>query len=408
MIVQEIENLRKDFPMLQKKMRGQPLVYFDNAATTLRPLAVTEALVRYYTEQTGTVHRALYEFAELATDAQHKTRQKLQEWIGAKSEKEIIFTSGTTASLNLLASSFGEAFIKEGDEIIISEIEHHSNFVPWQMLCNKKKAHLKIAPVLDSTELDLNALESLLNERTKLVSITHISNAFGTENPLEEIIRIIRRRSDAKIAIDGAQSVAHMKINVQKLDIDFYAFSAHKMYGPTGVGVLYGKEALLNDMPPYQGGGDMIDEVTLDYSTYNELPFKFEAGTPNIAGILGLGAAIDYLNKVGLDIIWAKEQELLAYAETRLNEIKNITLLGQAPQKGAILAFVIKGAHPLDIATLLDLRGIALRSGHLCVQPGLKRFNQTSVLRISFSFYNTFNEIDFFIQSLKEIIDSLY
>ncbi len=404
MTTKDFQSLREDFPMLSQKMRGHPLVYLDNAATTLRPKSVLQALQKYYEEESGTVHRGIYELSEKTTTLQHEVRQKAQAFINASSEKEIIFTSGTTASFNLLASSFGEAFIEEGDEILISQIEHHSNLVPWQLLCKRKKAHLKIIPVLDKAELDLQGLKALLNEKTKLVSLFHVSNAFGTENPLEQIVPIIREHSNAKIAIDGAQSVAHKKVDVQALDLDFYAFSAHKMYGPTGVGVLYGKEELLEKMPPYQGGGDMIEEVTFDKITYNELPFKFEAGTPNIAGILSYGVVFDYLNEIGLEKIGAYEQELLEYATSKLKEISGVKILGDSSKKGALISFVVDGTHPLDIATLLDLKGIALRSGHLCAQPGLKRFNQTSVLRISFSFYNTFDEIDYFIKSLKEVL----
>ncbi len=407
MTTQDFQSLRKDFPMLSQKMRGRPLVYLDSAATTLRPACVSKALTKYYEEESGTVHRGVYELSEKATTLQHEVRQKLQAFINASSEKEIIFTSGTTGSFNLLAFSFGEAFIQEGDEILISEIEHHSNLVPWQLLCKRKKAHLKIIPVLDSAELDLQALKKLLNEKTKLVSLFHISNAFGVENPLEEIVQIVRERSKAKIAIDGAQSVAHQKVDVQALDLDFYAFSAHKMYGPTGVGVLYGKKELLDKMPPYQGGGDMIEVVSFDSITYNELPFKFEAGTPHIAGILAFGVVLDYLNEIGLEAIKSYELELLKYATSRLKKIAGLKILGESPKKGSLISFVIEGVHPLDIATLLDLKGIALRSGHLCAQPGLKRFNQTSVLRISFSFYNTFDEIDYFIRSLKEVLESI-
>ncbi len=407
MSTKNFQSLRHDFPMLSQKMRGHPLVYLDNAATTLRPTCVSKALQKYYEEESGTVHRGIYELSEKTTTLQHEVRLKAQAFINASSEKEIIFTSGTTASFNLLASSFGEAFIEEGDEILISEIEHHSNLVPWQLLCKRKKAHLKIIPVLDSAELDLQALKKLLNAKTKLVSLFHISNAFGTENPLEEIVQIVRENSNAKIAIDGAQSVAHQKVDVQALDLDFYAFSAHKMYGPTGVGVLYGKEELLGKMPPYQGGGDMIEEVSFDKITYNELPFKFEAGTPNIAGILAFGVVFDYLNEIGLEAIGVYEQDLLEYATSKLKEVSGVRILGEAPEKGALISFVIAGVHPMDIATLLDLKGIALRSGHLCAQPGLKRFNQTSVLRISFSFYNTRDEIDYFIRSLKEVLNSI-
>ena len=407
MTTKNFQALREDFPMLSQKMRGRPLVYLDNAATTLRPRCVSKALQKYYEEESGTVHRGIYELSEKTTTLQYEVRQKIQAFINASSEKEIVFTSGTTASINLLASSFGETFIEEGDEILISEIEHHSNLVPWQLLCKRKKAHLKIIPVLDSTELDLQALKTLLNEKTKLVSLFHVSNAFGCENPLEEIVQIIRERSKAKIAIDGAQSVAHQKVDVQALDLDFYAFSAHKMYGPTGVGVLYGKEELLEKMPPYQGGGDMIEEVSFEKTTYNELPFKFEAGTPNIAGILAFGVVFDYLNEIGLEDIRSYEHDLLEYATLKLKKVQGVKILGDSSKKGPLISFVTNGFHPLDVATLLDLKGIALRSGHLCAQPGLKRFNLASVLRISFSFYNTRDEVDYFIGALEAVLQSI-
>lgn len=393
--------------MLYQKMNGQPLIYLDNAATTFKPSSVSKALLNYYEEETSTVHRGIYTLAEKATEKQHQVRLKTAQFIHAKSDKEIIFTTGTTASINLVALTWGEVNINEGDEVLISEIEHHSNLVPWQMLCQRKKAHLKIIPVTDQAELDLEALKSLLNEKTKLVALPHISNAFGVENPISEIVQIIRAHSTAKVLIDGAQSAPHLSLDMHALDVDFYAFSAHKMYGPTGVGVLYGKEELLDNMPPLFGGGDMIEQVTFEKTTFNELPYKFEAGTPNIGGILAFGVTLDYLNEIGLDIIAHYEQELLNYATLKLREVPDLHILGDVENKGALISFTIDGVHPLDLATLLNLKGIALRSGHLCAQPGLKRFGHTSVSRISFALYNTIDEIDQFVENLKQTLHTL-
>lgn len=407
MTVVDLTYLRADFPMLSSKEGKDALVYLDNAATTFKPYCVIDAMNRYYQEETATVHRGIYSLAEKATLNQFEVRKKVASFVGASSEKEIIFTSGTTASINLVALSWGEAFIESGDEILVSEIEHHSNLVPWQMLALRKGATLKFIPVSQEAELDLKALKELLNVKTKLVSLTHISNAFGVMNPLPEIVSLIRSYSPAKILIDAAQSAPHCKLNVQELDLDFLAFSAHKLYGPTGLGILYGKEAVLNTMPPLFGGGDMIDRVTLNKTTFNELPYKFEAGTPNIAAILGLGAALDYLNEIGLETISLYEQELVRYAQKKLRSIEGIILLGDVEEKGALISFYFPNIHPLDIATLLNLKGIALRSGHLCAQPGLKRFHQTAVLRLSFSFYNSKEEIDYFCESLNSIVTQL-
>jgi cysteine desulfurase/selenocysteine lyase len=403
----DLLHVRADFPMLSSKEGKKSIVYLDNAATTFKPLCVIEAMNRYYQEETATVHRGIYSLAEKATLNQFAVRKKVASFIGASSEKEIIFTSGTTASINLVALSWGEAFIKSGDEILVSEIEHHSNLVPWQMLAQRKGAILKFIPVSEQAELDLKAFKQLLNPKTKLVSLTHISNAFGVINPLQEIVSLIREHSKAKILIDAAQSAPHCKLDVVELDLDFLAFSAHKLYGPTGLGILYGKEELLNEMPPLFGGGDMIDQVTLNKTTYNELPYKFEAGTPNISAILGLGSALDYLDEIGLEAISLYEQELVQYAQKKLRSIHGITLLGDVEDKGALISFYFPDIHPLDIATLLNLKGIALRSGHLCAQPGLKRFHQTAVLRVSFSFYNTKEEIDYFCECLSSIVTQL-
>lgn len=399
------ETVQSDFPMLSDS--DNSLIYFDNAATTLKPKSVIEAITRYYSTETATVHRGVYRLAEEATKKQHQVRESVRDFIGAKSSREILFTSGTTASLNLIAHSFGEAFIREGDEILISEIEHHSNIVPWQLLCQRKQATLKTIPVLENGQLDLKALQFLLSQKTKLVSFTHLSNALGVIQPVKEAVQIIRANSSAKIALDGAQSAAYLDIDVQALDVDFFAFSGHKLYGPTGIGVLYGKEELLEKMPPFFGGGDMIEEVTLEKTTYNELPYKFEAGTPHIAGVLGLGAAIEYLKKIGQESIQAHGEALRAYAEERLKEIPEVSLICPEAPKGPLLSFTVEGIHPLDLITLLNLKQVALRSGHLCAQPALARFKVSSLLRLSFAIYNTQEEVDRFILILKEVIYTL-
>jgi cysteine desulfurase/selenocysteine lyase len=397
---------RQDFPMLQKTVHGHPLVYLDSAATAQKPLCVIEAITDFYRTQYGTVHRAVYATAVQASEMYQKARQKVADFLHAHSVDEIVFTRGTTDAINLVAHSFGRVYIQPGDEILITEMEHHSNIVPWQMCANDRQAILKVIPFLDSGELDLEAFHTLLNERTKIVAITHVSNALGTINPVKEIIKEAHQWG-SKVLVDGAQCAAHMPVDVSDLDVDFYVFSGHKVVGPTGIGILYGKLALLEEMPPYQGGGDMIETVTFAKTTYNVVPLKFEAGTPMIAEVIGLGVALDYLTQVGLDQIRLWEQTLLELVLPRILEVPGLTLFGQAPSRSAILTFAVDGVHPLDIATLLDLAGIAIRSGHLCVQPIMRHFGISAAARASFAFYNTKEELLYFIEMLKQVIAKL-
>lgn len=402
------EKIRKDFPMLNKKMHGHPLIYFDTAATAQKPQVVIDAISDFYTNHYGTVHRAVYELAVHSTLAYQDVRQKIQYFLNAAKPEEIIFTRGTTESINLVAYSFGKAFIQPGDEILISQMEHHSNIVPWQIACEDRGAILKIIPMNIHGEILLDEYEKLLTPRTKIVAITHVSNALGTVNPIEQMAAMAHA-AGAKILVDGAQSAPHMTIDVQKLDVDFFVFSGHKCYGPTGIGVLYAKANLMEIMPPYQGGGDMIEEVSFEETTYNALPLKFEAGTPMIAEVIGLGTAIDYLNQLGLPAIHQYELHLCEYATEKLMAIPKLNIIGTAQHKSALVSFTVDGVHPLDIATLLDLNGIAIRSGHHCAQPALRYFGvlSTGTARASFSFYNTIEEIDRFIEVLNKIIRSL-
>ena len=406
MLSPDFRKIRNDFPMLKKTMHGKPLIYFDSAATSQKPQVVIDVLNHFYAEQYGTVHRAVYELAVQATHEYQKARKQIQTFLNAPLLEEVIFTKGSTEAINLVASSFGKAFVKPGDEIIISEIEHHSNIVPWQMMCHDREAILRIIPVNDQGELDLEAYRQLLSNKTKLVSVAHISNALGTINPVEEIIAMAHEFG-AKVLIDGAQSSPHMPLDMQALDADFYVFSGHKLYGPTGIGILYGKKELLEALPPYQGGGDMIETVTFPMTTYNVLPLKFEAGTPMFAEVIALGAAIDYVTKIGLENIYQYEKNLLDYATDRIQEIKGLKIIGTAAKKGAIISFIVEGIHALDIGTMLDLRGIAIRTGHHCAQPAMKRFGVSATARVSFAFYNTKEEIDVFIDALKAVIAAL-
>jgi cysteine desulfurase / selenocysteine lyase len=394
---------REDFPMLAQTMHGKPLVYLDTAATAQKPRQVIEAIANFYTSNYGTVHRAVYTLAVHATDQYQKTRQRVRAFLNARKDEEIIYTKGTTEAINLVASSFGKAFIQDGDEIILTEIEHHSNIVPWQLL----GAKLRIIPVNDKGELKLDVLDQLLGPKTKMVAVGHISNALGTENPVKELIQRVRKASNAKVLIDGAQAAPHMRVDVQDLDADFYVFSGHKLYGPTGIGILYGKEELLDKMPPYQGGGDMIERVTFEKTTYNALPMKFEAGTPMIAEVMGLSAAIDYVTHIGLERIYEHEMALHRYAEEQMRAIPGLQIIGQAEKKGAITSFIVKGIHPLDIGTMLDLKGFAVRTGHHCAQPAMHRFGIEGTARASFGLYNTFEEVDRFVQALHEVIAML-
>lgn len=392
-----------DFPMLQKKVHGKPLIYFDSAATALKPRSVIDAISRFYEEEYGTVHRAVYTLSLASTALYSSVRKQVQQFLNAAHEEEIIFTKGTTEAINLVAASFGKAFLKPGDEVIISEMEHHSNIVPWQLICEEKGAVLKVIPITDGGELDLEAYRTLLSARTKIVAVTHMSNALGTINPIKNIIAMAHEWG-AKVLIDGAQSAPHIPVDVQDLDADFFAFSGHKAFGPTGIGVLYGKRELLDKMPPYQGGGDMIAHVSFEKTTYQALPLKFEAGTPMIASVIGLGKALSYIEAVGKVNSMRYEEDLLFYATQQLQTIPHLKIIGTAKHKGPIISFVISGIHPSDLGVLLDLHGIAVRTGHHCAQPLMQRFNIPGTVRLSFAPYNTIEEIDFFIKSLKDLI----
>jgi len=399
----DFDRARKDFPMLSKSMHGKPLIYFDSAATAQKPYAVINAIQNFYTNDYGTVHRAIYELSINATLQYQQVRQKVATLLNAKKTDEIIYTRGTTESINMVAYSFGKAFVKPGDEILITAMEHHSNIVPWQILCEDRKAILKVVPINDEGELKMDEFSKLLNAKTKLVAVNHIANSLGTINPIKEIIAMAHSVG-AKVLIDGAQSAPHMPVDMQDLDADFYVFSGHKFYGPTGIGILYGKADLLNEMPPYQGGGDMIEKVTFEKTTYNTLPMKFEAGTPMIAEVIGLGAAIDYVNGLSLEHIQDYEHSLLIHANEAISSVQGLRIIGTAKHKAAIISFIVDGVHPLDIGTMLDLRGIAIRTGHHCAQPVMKHFNIPATARASFSFYNNKEEIDYFIKALKDVV----
>lgn len=401
-----INKIRDDFPILKREVNGKPLVYFDNGATSQKPQLVIDTINKYYTFENSNIHRGIHTLSQEATNAYEVARKKVQRFVNAQHEHEIIFTKGTTDSINLVAASFGKKHLKKGDEIIISNMEHHSNIVPWQMICEEKEAVLKVIPINDKGELLMDEFKKLLSPKTKFVSITHVSNTLGTINPVKEIIKLAKE-AGALVLIDGAQAVPHTKIDVQDLGCDFYAFSGHKMFGPTGVGILYGKEAILNDLPPYQGGGDMIKTVTFEKTTYNELPHKFEAGTPNIVGGIGLGVAIDYMNSIGLDKIEAYEHELLTYATEQIKQIEGVRIVGEAAKKASVLSFVVDGTHPSDIGMIIDKLGVAIRTGHHCTEPLMNRLNVPGTARASFAFYNTFEEIDIFIAALKRAVTML-
>jgi cysteine desulfurase/selenocysteine lyase len=393
---------RANFPVLNQRVHDHPLVYLDNAATTQKPQMVLDAMNQFYQADNSNIHRGVHELSERSTRHYEEARVKAQRFINAADWREIIFVRGVTEGINLVAYTYGRRHIKEGDEIVISAMEHHSNIVPWQILCEEKKAILRIAPINQRGELLLDEFESLLNSRTKLVSVVHVSNALGTINPVGEITRIAHSHG-VPVFIDGAQAVAHMKVDVQALDCEFYSLSGHKMFGPTGIGVLYGKAELLNKMPPYQGGGDMISSVTFAKTTYNELPYKFEAGTPNIAGTIGLGAAIDYINGIGLDRIAAYEHELLAYGTEQLERIPGLRIIGTAREKASVLSFVLEGVHPHDVGTILDREGVAVRTGHHCAQPVLEWFGVPATTRASLAFYNTRGDIDALVAGLAKV-----
>ena len=399
----DIEQIRKDFPILDQQVNGAPLVYFDNAATTQKPQVVIDALNKYYTLDNANIHRGLHTLAERATTGYELTRTKLKDFLNAPSTDQIIFTSGTTAGINLVAQTYGRANFKAGDVILVSNLEHHSNIVPWQMIAQETGAEVVIIPVDEVGVLDITAYKGLLTNRVKFVAVNHVSNAIGTINPIKQMIDLAHAVG-AKVLIDGAQSVAHFEIDVQALDIDFLAFSAHKLFGPTGVGVLYGKRELLEAMPPYQGGGEMIKEVSFSGTTYNELPYKFEAGTPNIADVYAFGFALDYLKSLPKNAVWEQEKALLDYATEQLSQIDGLRIVGQAPEKIAVVSFVIDGVHPQDIGVLLDKFGVAIRTGHHCAQPLMARYELVGTCRASFAFYNTKSEIDLFVKALKRTI----
>jgi cysteine desulfurase/selenocysteine lyase len=394
--------IREDFPILEQMVYGKPLVYLDNAATSQKPRVVIDELTQYYSTDNSNIHRGVHLLSERATASYEAARVKAQRFINAAESKEVIFTRGTTEAINLVANSYGRANVKAGDEVLITAMEHHSNIVPWQILCDEKGARLRVAPINDEGELILEELAALINRKTKIISLVHVSNALGTINPIRAVVEIAHRH-EVPVMIDGAQAAPHIRLDVQELDCDFYAFSGHKVYGPTGIGVLYGKAELLDAMPPYQGGGDMIASVAFDKTTYNTLPYKFEAGTPNIAGTIGLGAAIDYVNKLGIERIARYEHELLEYGTEALSQISGLRLIGTAKEKAGVLSFVLDGVHPHDVGTILDREGIAIRTGHHCAMPLMNRFGIPATARASLAFYNTRKEIDALVEGIHKV-----
>lgn len=404
MTVFDPKQIREDFPILQQNIyNNKPLIYLDSAASSQRPVQVLEKIRQIDREYYGNIHRAAHYMADKATIDYEATRQKVRELINAPSHEEIIFTRGTTDSVNLVAFSFGEAFVAEGDEIIVSEMEHHSNIVPWQLMAERKKAKIVMLPFDEQGELMIGKLPELISAKTRLISVAHVSNVLGTINPIAEIIRIAHEKG-VKVFVDGAQAVQHLQVNIQALDADFYAFSGHKMYGPTGVGVLFGKRELLQQMPPYQGGGEMISEVSFNGTTFNELPYKFEAGTPNITGVIGLGAAIDYLLSFGFNNISAHEQDLLHYATEQLMEIPGVRIFGTSKHKSGVISFNVGDIHPYDLGTMLDKMGVAVRTGHHCAHPVMQHFNIQGTVRISFGIYSLREDIDAFMVALKKVV----
>ena len=398
----DVEKIREDFPVLKQTIHGKPLVYFDSAATAQKPYAVIEAIRKFYEVDCANIHRGVHELSQRSTAAYEETRVKAKRFLNARSKNEIVFVRGATEGINLVTSTWGRQAVKEGDEIVISALEHHSNIVPWQMLCEEKSAKLRVIPMNDRGELLLDEYEKLLSPRTRMVAVGHVSNALGTINPVHKIIEMAHE-AGALTLIDGAQAAPHMKVDVQELDADFYTFSGHKVFGPTGIGVLFGKLKLLNAMPPYQGGGDMIRTVTFEKTTYNEVPYKFEAGTPNIASGIGLGAALDYATHIGLDKIAAYEHELLVYGTKALSKIPGLKMIGTAREKAAVLSFVIEGIHPHDIGTVLDRMAIAVRTGHHCAQTVMDWFHIPATTRASLAFYNTKAEIDLLVEGLRKV-----
>ena len=398
----DVQRIRADFPILQQKIHGKPLVYLDNAATSQKPRAVIDAITRYYEHSNANIHRGVHFLSERATEDYEAARKTAQDFLHAAYAHEIIFVRGATEGINLVAQTYGRAHVQSGDEILITAMEHHSNIVPWQIMCDEKGAKLRVAPINDRGELLLDEFAKLLGPKTKLVAVTHVSNALGSITPLRRMIELAHDRK-IPVLVDGAQAVPHMAVDVQALDCDFYAFSGHKVYAPTGIGVLYGKTALLDAMPPYQGGGDMISSVTYEKTTYNKLPYKFEAGTPDIAGVIGLGAALTYVNKIGIDNIAAHEHNLLIYATEKVSQIPGVDLIGTAKEKAGVLSFVIEGVHPHDIGTILDQEGIAIRTGHHCSQPVMDRFGIPATARASFAVYNTREEVDALVRGIEKV-----
>lgn len=400
----DVAQVRQDFPILTQKVNGKPLVYLDNAATSQKPQAVIDAVHEFLATYNANIHRGIHQLSERGTEAYEQSRKKVQRFINAAESREVIFVRGTTEGINLVAQSYGRQHIRAGDEIVITTMEHHSNIVPWQMLCEQTGAVLRVVPITDDGELLLDDYEKLLTSRTRLVAVVHVSNALGTINPLREIIHRARTQG-VPVLVDGAQAAPHLAVDVRELDCDFYAFSGHKVFGPTGIGVVYGKAELLEAMPPYQGGGDMIKSVTFEKTVYNDLPYKFEAGTPHIAGAIGLGAAIDYVNGIGLDKIGAYEHRLLEYATAALSAIPGVRIIGTAKEKASLISFVLDGVHAHDIGTILDREGVAIRAGHHCTMPLMRRFGVPATARASLAFYNMKEEIDVLVQGVHKAIE---
>lgn len=398
----DITAIRDQFPILKREVNGKPLIYFDNGATSQKPQSVIDAISHYYEHENSNIHRGVHTLSQDATAAYEGVRKKVQKFINAEHDHEVIFTSGTTGGINLVASSFGENLIRKDDEILITYMEHHSNIVPWQMLCERTGAHLKVVPISQEGEIDIEGYKKLIGPKTELISLVHVSNSLGTINPIKEMIDIAHAEN-IPVMVDGAQAVHHMPVDVQELDCDFYVFSSHKMYGPTGVGVLYGKEELLNDMAPYQGGGDMIKSVTFEKTIYNDLPHKFEAGTPNIAGGIGLGAAIDFINSIGFDFIVKHEAELSRFATSQLQDIEGLKFIGTAKERAGLVSFVLDGIHPYDTGVILDKLGLALRTGHHCTQPVMNFFGVPGTVRASFAVYNTKQEVARLVEGIDRV-----
>ncbi len=401
---EDVARIREDFPILKQQVNGHPLVYLDNAATAQKPQQVIDAISRFYREDYSNIHRGVHALSQRSTEAYEAVRRKVRHFINAAEDREIVFVRGTTEGNNLVAFGFLRPLLQQDDEILISGMEHHSNIVPWQMLCEEKKARLKVIPINDDGELVLKDYQNLLTSKTRLVALTHVSNSLGTINPIQGMIELAHRRT-IPVLIDGAQAIPHLKVDVRRLDCDFYTFSGHKLYGPTGIGVLYGKAGLLEAMSPYQGGGDMIASVTFEKTTYNKIPHKFEAGTPNIAGVIGLGAAIDYMSDVGIEAISNYEATLLEHATHEISKIPGVRILGQAKEKASVLSFTLEGVHPHDIGTILDQQGIAIRAGHHCAQPVMDRFQVPATARASFAFYNTKAEVDSLVDGVRTVME---